>query len=120
MLNKKYLFIAISWTLSVLYLSFREKFDMPDVKIDFADKLVHFTFYFLFVYFWYQSISYQIINKKLLYKITFFSIIFSIVIEIGQETLTQNRHFDWFDIVANSLGALSTVFIITKFYRKFI
>ena len=36
--------------------------------------------------------------------------------EFLQEKYTKNRTFDWYDIVANALGAITSFFIV-KFYN---
>lgn len=64
------------------------------------DKLMHFSGYFISAF----SISFAYPQKSLEHK-TFFLILFSIAIEIGQH-LMPPRAFDVLDICANSAGVM--------------
>jgi VanZ family protein len=106
--------IAIFWTLLILYLCLNDLSGLPAVSIKNIDKIIHFVFYFVFVFLWIKSIKPISINYFLM--VLFIAIIFGIGIEFLQEKFTQNRIFDWYDIVANSLGAI-TSFILVKSYH---
>ena len=49
--------------------------------------------------------------------ILFLALILGITIEFLQENFTQNRTFDWYDILANSLGALASFIYVKKFMQ---
>lgn len=48
--------------------------------------------------------------------VLFIAIVLGISIEFLQEKYTKNRAFDWYDIVANALGAIAS-FILVKSYH---
>ncbi|WP_373057862.1 VanZ family protein [Zunongwangia sp. H14] len=80
-----------------------------------TDKMLHATAYLLLVSIWklYFIISSR---DKLNYKANLFwisglSILFGMLIEVLQGTLTSYRDPDWFDIMANSTGVLLAVLI---------
>lgn len=78
------------------------------IKIPHLDKLVHFTFYFFATILgtmafrqWKPQSSFKRTSVYLL----LFSIVYGTVIEILQVILTSDRHGDFLDFLANSLGA---------------
>ena len=44
------------------------------------------------------------------------AVILGIAIEFLQENFTHNRTFDWYDILANSIGAIVSFIYVKKFY----
>ena len=117
---KKYLFtiIFIGWVVFITLLSlfsFDEE-SIPSVAIPHLDKLVHFTFYFVFTVL--ACLSFREINPKkiplgkLLAKIIVFAIIYGIVIEVLQGVATIDRDPDLLDVLANSSGALFGSFAV--------
>lgn len=88
---------------------------LPIVPIENIDKIIHFVFYFVFVFLWIKSINPISIYYFLI--VVLIAIILGITIEFLQEKFTQNRVFDWYDILANSMGAI-TSFILIKSYQS--
>ena len=88
--------------------------NVPKINFQYKDKVVHFIFYFVFVFFWTKSLK----NKNLSYLliILFLAVITGITIEFLQENFTIHRTFDWYDILANFLGALASFICVKKFY----
>lgn len=81
---------------------------VPSLGIDYEDKLIHFVIYFLFTLVWYNAFL-KHINLNLALKVVLFAILFGIIIEILQGSLTQTRQFDYYDITANTLGVLAAI-----------
>ena len=106
--------LAFLWTLLIFYLCLDDSPNVPKINIQYKDKVVHFIFYFVFVYFWTKSLK----NKYLNYIsiILFLAIAIGITIEFLQENFTLHRTFDWYDILANSLGAIASFIYVKKFY----
>lgn len=105
--------LALIWTILIFYFCLEEVPSVPKITFQFKDKVVHFIFYFVFVYFW--TISLQ--NKRLNYVliILFLALIIGVSIEFLQENFTSNRTFDWYDILANSIGAIASFIYVKKF-----
>ncbi|WP_221259753.1 VanZ family protein [Flavobacterium okayamense] len=83
---------------------------LPSITtLKFKDKIIHFMFYFVFVFLW--SIALKGKNIKIL-KIVLFAILYGIVIEILQSAITLNRQADVFDALANSFGACTAVLFL--------
>tara|TARA_R110000868_G_scaffold3980_7_gene24258 strand:+ start:630 stop:1004 length:375 start_codon:yes stop_codon:yes gene_type:complete len=88
--------------------------DIPNVQISFADKIFHFLAYSLFTVLWYLAFFYTFSFKKrksIIYAAVL-AILFGIVIEVLQDTITTSRALDVYDALANTFGALVTTMII--------
>ncbi len=108
------LFLALPYTIALTIVSLMHLGKLPDVGVSFGDKIFHFLAYGLFtlLWFWVFYFKYEnTIGKALLYA-TILAIVFGMLIEILQGTLTSKRSFDIYDAVANSLGALLMCSII--------
>jgi VanZ family protein len=91
--------VALITTLSLMPAS-----SLP--KLYSNDKFVHFFAYFT-VTCWFVGLIRP--DFYLLLGIVFFS--FSFTIEIMQDKLTRFRQFEWLDLLANSIGIFSAVFL---------
>jgi VanZ family protein len=96
--------------------------DLPslEIKVSGFDKMVHFTFHFVFVVLWFLYLKNKNI-KPVLAKIFLASFCFGIVIEICQSLFTLTRKADAKDVLANATGALTAItilFLYHKFFKK--
>lgn len=85
------------------------------ISPSYTDKIVHFTFYFVANYLFLKSKF----SKK--YLISLVLIFYGIIIEVFQENFTKSRHFDFYDILANSLGVILALMLnlyLNKRIRK--
>lgn len=113
LLKDKILIIAIIVTVSILYLSLMR---MPkyNIAISHIDKLQHCIAYFTLSISWLLTFYKQ--NKK--YLVVISCILFGIIIEILQQTITSYRTGDYLDIIANSVGVLLGLLFFTVFFKK--
>ena len=90
---------------------------MPNTNIKVAniDKLYHSFAYFTLTITWLLAF-YKRQEKKIVIVIS--CIIFGIIIEILQTTLTVYRTGDYYDVIANSLGVLLALLIFNIFFKK--
>ena len=105
--------LAFIWTILIFYFCLEETPSVPQITFQYKDKVVHFIFYFVFVYFWAKSLKNKQLNYLLI--ILFSAITIGISIEFLQENFTHNRTFDWYDILANSIGAIASFIYVKKF-----
>ena len=107
----RYNFLSLAWAILILVLSFLPGRDLLNVQIVALDKLVHFIFYLLLfvftMYGWRRQLQITLLRKVPIALVWFACILFGIAIEVCQEVFTADRHFDWLDIMANSMGALA-------------
>ena len=105
--KKVLLSLAIFWTVLIAVLclvSFRK---LPSLGVSGADKYVHVTFHFIFVLLWgfYSKIRLNEIIIPRILKLVAVSFFYGLLIEVLQETLTERRHADIMDVLANFSGA---------------
>ena len=114
------LFLAISWTLIIVFLSTTELDNTvgSSIKIQHKDKYVHFVFYFLFVVLWYNyfNIKENLKNKEIIMVVT--AILFGIAMEVYQTTYTTTRHGDILDVIVNSIGAILGLYFVKYLLRN--
>lgn len=109
-----YKVFAVLWTLVIFYLCLDDSPNLPKFTFPYKDKVVHFIFYFVFVFFWIKSL--KIKSNDYLVVVLFVALLQGIGIEFLQENFTIHRTFDWYDILANSIGAIVSLITIKKFY----
>jgi VanZ family protein len=115
-LKNRYFWLALLWTTAVVVLSLISFSKFPKVSLmpGYTDKITHFVFYFGFVFLWGNVFLPKTQSRKNIFlKVLTTAILVGTLMEILQETLTQNRTFDWLDILANSTGALIGILILS-------
>ncbi len=86
---------------------------VPFLNIPNFDKIVHYILYLLLSITFYASIyKNTTLNKKQQITITFILIVsYGIVMEVLQYYFTSTRNAEMFDVLANTLGCISDIFI---------
>jgi glycopeptide antibiotics resistance protein len=105
------LILTLLYIIVLTVLSFISLGSSSVMSIDYGDKVFHFGAHAVLaslLYFTFYKWNY----RQALVFAAFGSLIFGIIIEVLQGTLTINRQFDVFDIIANCLGMLIAVVII--------
>lgn len=87
------------------------------IPVPYKDKMVHFTFYFVFVLLWMLFCKNRISSIKIRMIILFSAIGYGILMEICQG-FTKDRTPDIYDVFANSSGALFGLLISTFILKK--
>jgi VanZ family protein len=112
---------AILCTVSILVLSISDISSLPKLQISYEDKLYHFVAYFVLNSIWLIALlkknGYQLRNILL---IPFSIVVFGIIIEIIQGSLTDSRAFDIFDILANSIAVVVSFFCFMLVKKSFL
>lgn len=114
MLKKIAFLPALIYTIALATVCLIKLTNLPNTGISFADKIFHFLAYALFMVLWYVAFSFSFNlekNKSILYAL-FFAVAFGIVIEILQDTMTDSRALDVYDIAANTLGAVLVALVL--------
>ena len=116
---KKLIFIAtLLYTSALALVCLIRLNNLPDVGVSFGDKIFHFLAYALLMLLWFSTFLYNVKLKpnKAIISAFLFSVIFGIIIEVLQGTVTDFRSLDVYDVVANTLGALLTA--VTLWLKK--
>lgn len=106
--------IAILITISIAYLSLI-KMPKADINISNIDKVYHLFAYFTLTICWLFSFYKK---KHLKYFIVISCIIYGIVIEVLQDTLTMYRTGDYKDVLANTLGIVLGLVVFNQILKK--
>jgi VanZ family protein len=116
--NKNSIWPAFFWTFLILFFCFKspsgeDYFYFPNV-----DKVVHFTFYFVFVVLWFRVLFFkQKTDFKTKVILVFIAIVLGIAVEIGQHFLTTTRQADVWDAVANSIGSVIGILAVSFLFK---
>nr|WP_239000274.1 VanZ family protein [Hyunsoonleella ulvae] len=80
------------------------------MEIEYGDKIFHFLAYALLCFLWYTVFYFKQNKprKKAVLSAILLSVIYGIIIEALQGTITSHRSLDVYDALANSLGAMLT------------
>ncbi|WP_439129009.1 VanZ family protein [Polaribacter sp.] len=109
----KILVIAFFVTFCIVYLSLI-KMPKYDVGISHSDKWQHAFAYFTLAICWLLALC----KKTNKYFIVLSCIIFGIIIEVLQSTVTNYRTGDYLDVVANSIGVLIGLLFFNQISKK--
>ena len=114
MLKKLFLLVSILYTATLTTVCLIKINKLPDVGVSFADKIFHFLAYTVLALLWYITFinTFKFEKKRALINVTIISIMFGIIIEVLQGTITASRSADIYDVIANTIGVLLMVAII--------
>ena len=111
----KYCWKAMAITLLILVVSLLPGPDIPNVKIKYFDKLVHFCMYAGLCFFSINGFIKQTFLPSLRCFCCSFSFVYCMtyggILELVQHYLIIDRTGDWFDFISNSAGA----FVVSAF-----
>jgi VanZ family protein len=96
------------------------KIDSVPVKLSQSDKIYHCIAYFILGLTWLLSFPNSLEKKSIKYAIVFSCIIYGIVIEVLQTTLTTYRTASLPDVIANTIGVLVAMVLFKSIYKKII
>jgi VanZ family protein len=110
--------IAIGLTAFIAYLSL-DSFSEINMPIDNIDKIFHSLAYFFLALSWFFAVekSHSIFKYRIV--VAFLVIIFGIIIEVLQSSLTTYRTADYYDIMANSFGILIAMVLFNRLLRLY-
>ena len=119
----KYNILSILWATLILVLCLMPGKDLPSITIWEFDKVVHFTLYILLslmmYYGWKKQHSFTSLHRHTFIKILAITFAYGFAVEIMQEFFTNDRHFDIFDALANSIGAVAGSLLAIYFKPKY-
>ena len=107
--------ITICITIGIVYLSLVYVPQIP-MPIKNSDKYQHMFAYFMLTICWLFSFQKKTPNRK--YTIVFACIVFGIIIEALQATLTKYRTGEYLDILANTIGVLLALMVFNHILKK--
>ena len=119
MVNKKFLWVSIIYTLLIFFISLipLPNITIPDFNLFQPDKLAHFIIYFIMLYLWLKSNSLK--ENKFRLKSLILVLFISSFIETLQGTSFIKRHYELADLIANSVGIIFSYIVFVLYpYKK--
>ena len=117
----KYNSPSILWAAFILVICLMPGRNVPVVRILHFDKVVHVSIYIVFAvvtyYGWKRQITFRAFHRQAALKIIILLALYGLAVEVMQETLTTDRHFDLYDALANSIGAVIGAFAGKAIFR---
>ncbi len=118
----KYNALSILWAILILALCLLPGKDLPSFTIFEFDKIVHFGIYvvlaLLMYYGWNKQNTFPSLQENTITKILIITFTYGFAVEVAQELLTADRHFDILDALANAGGAVAGSIICIFAKRK--
>lgn len=116
--------MTIVLSLAILYVSIiRSVPEVPVIQFEGLDKVVHFLMYFLLS----GVVCYELYRQKYTFKDMkmrlwglLYPMVYGGVIELLQENFFPPRTGDWFDWLADALGAVSAFFLAKYLLPKYV
>jgi len=106
----KYNWPSILWAAFILVICMMPARHIPHVTIPNFDKVVHTSIYMvlgvLTYYGWSRQRGFESLHQNTMLKIIVLLSLYGFTIELMQETLTLDRHFEWLDELANATGSV--------------
>lgn len=119
LLERKFFWLALIWTFVITVASLVSVNSFSKIKSVGNDKIVHFLFYFFFVIFWGLAKKQNHSNRKYNLLIFIFAMSYGLIIEVLQATLTNTRQADFYDFLANTMGAFVGLVVLLFYKNKF-
>ena len=114
LLKDNIIVMALAITITIIFLSLY-KLPSANIGVKNADKIYHAIAYFTLAFAWLLTFYKKAVKK---YIVVLSCIIFGIVIEVIQATLTNYRTGDYIDVFANSLGVCLALVVFNLFFKK--
>lgn len=113
MLKKKLLILTLCfWVILITILSLVSFRKIPKIGLEYSDKYVHFTFYFVLTILLFLNVIVKNNFCKAIFISILIAVFYGIVIEGMQEAFTSTRKAEWGDVMFNSLGSLSAALVL--------
>ena len=106
--------IAIAITICIAYLSLIKSTNFPVIAISNIDKFYHLIVYFVLTFSWLLTLK----KSKYKYKVLIACVLYGIILEVFQTTLTEYRAGEMLDFLANTLGGLIALGAFSLFFKK--
>lgn len=113
--------LFLLWVLCITALSLLSfpDLDTGGVELPYTDKIVHFVFYFGFV--WLGGLAFiadkrgVFPDRKKLFLVFLAAVLYGTIIEVLQHVATTYRSAEWSDFMANTLGALMATLLLNRY-----
>jgi len=115
LLERNARYIAIFITLLIAFLSLVSLKDVTTTNISNSDKIGHVLAYFTLGLSWFYVYKHK---SSKIYFIALLLIIYGIILEGLQGTITSYRTADFYDFIANTTGVILAIILFSIGYKK--
>jgi VanZ family protein len=119
LLERKFFWLALIWTFVITVASLVSVNSFSKIKSVGNDKIVHFLFYLFFVILWGLVKRQNDSNRKYYLFVFLVAMSYGLIIEVLQEILTNTRQADFYDFLANTMGAFVGLIVLLYYKNKF-
>ncbi|GIV42175.1 MAG: hypothetical protein KatS3mg034_1485 [Vicingaceae bacterium] len=105
--------VAIAYSILILIVSVIPGNRLPEIEVQWFDKLVHFLMYGILIFLWGKAWPYEHLRFYYFYLIMF-GFLYGFVIEVLQYFLPVGRYFSIGDLGSNALGLITGSVILKK------
>lgn len=119
LLERKFFWLALIWTFVITVASLVSVNSFSKIKSVGNDKIVHFLFYLFFVILWGLVKRQNDSNRKYYLFVFLVAMSYGLIIEVLQEILTNTRQADFYDFLANTMGAFVGLIVLLCYKNKF-
>ncbi len=93
--------------------------DIPKVAVKFGDKWAHVVVFFMLTLLWLLATMFNkwFVKNNMLW-VSFWALIYGIVIEALQERFFETRSADVWDVIADAIGILIACFVFFKLKKR--
>lgn len=119
LLERKFFWLALIWTFVITVASLVSVNSFSKIKSVGNDKIVHFLFYLFFVILWGLVKRQNDSNRKYYLFVFLVAMSYGLIIEVLQEILTNTRQADFYDFLANTMGAFVGLVVLLFYKNKF-
>ncbi|WP_297868167.1 VanZ family protein [uncultured Flavobacterium sp.] len=118
-MERKFFWLALIWTFVITVASLVSVNSFSKIKSVGNDKIVHFLFYLFFVILWGLVKRQNDSNRKYYLFVFLVAMSYGLIIEVLQEILTNTRQADFYDFLANTIGAFVGLIVLLYYKNKF-
>lgn len=119
LLERKFFWLALIWTFVITVASLVSVNSFSKIKSVGNDKIVHSLFYLFFVILWGLVKRQNDSNRKYYLFVFLVAMSYGLIIEVLQEILTNTRQADFYDFLANTMGAFVGLIVLLYYKNKF-
>ena len=116
MLKRWSLPIMLVYVMALTYGSLGNVSGVPKLGFSFDDKIYHFLAYAILTLILFNFITTTTVKHKMALSASI-AVIYGIIIEVLQSTLTDFRTPDYYDVVANTLGVVFAIVLLRFSYK---
>ena len=113
-----FIYIALFFTVLITVGSLIPPKNIVQVKVPSFDKVIHLCAYFVLALSWLLAYSKKSYNVKHHLTVAFLVVVYGIIIEVLQGTITSVRQADVYDMIANFMGVLFALLVFKKVLQK--